>query len=320
MPYRHIITMDVIICPCPTDMLSLARSSLHPRMITMDVIISPCHTDMLLVPISSLHPRMITMDVIISPCHTDILLVPRYSLHPRIISMDVIAYPCPTGLLLLPRSSLHHRMITMDVIIYPCPTGLLFVPRSSLHPRIINMDVVIYPCPTDMSAVRSSSLHPRMYYRQLSFIHALTAYCWCRGPRLVKWKCHGWCLLQGLGPSRYLNQWRCSVRLADLIRTTNAMVVLFSLAEFSLTRVVNRRDFWNRWRFVDQAMLIADLSTLSVMTWHQGKSYNSWEVWDKIDRVFGYVRGVTLAYATCWTWNCVLNLTVGPFALSGPFH
>ena len=38
----------------------------------------------------------------------------------------------------------------------------------------------------------------------------------------------------------------CSVRLADLIRTTNAMVVLFRLAEFSLSRVVNRRDFWNR--------------------------------------------------------------------------
>ena len=70
----------------------------------------------------------------------------------------------------------------------------------------------------------------------------------------------------------------CSVRLADLIRTTNAMVVLFTLAEFSLSRVVNRRDFWNRWRFVDQAMLITDLSTLSIMTWHQGKSYNSWEV------------------------------------------
>ena len=71
---------------------------------------------------------------------------------------------------------------------------------------------------------------------------------------------------------------KCSVRLADLIRTTNAMVVLFSLAEFSLSRVVNRRDFWNCWRFVDQAILIADLSTLSIMTWHQGKSYNSWEV------------------------------------------
>ena len=70
----------------------------------------------------------------------------------------------------------------------------------------------------------------------------------------------------------------CSVGLADLIRTTNAMVVLFSLAEFSLSRVVNRRDFWNCWRFVDQAMLIANLSTLSIMTWHQGKSYDSWEV------------------------------------------
>ena len=75
-----------------------------------------------------------------------------------------------------------------------------------------------------------------------------------------------------------MQRYLCSVRLADLIRTTNAMVVLFSLAEFSLTRVVNRGNFWNRWRFVDQAMLIADLSTLSVMTWHQGKSYNSWEV------------------------------------------
>ena len=70
----------------------------------------------------------------------------------------------------------------------------------------------------------------------------------------------------------------CSVRLADLIRTRNAMVFLFSLAEISLTRVLNRRDFWTRWRFVDQAMLIADLSTLSVMTWHQGKSIHSWEV------------------------------------------
>ena len=70
----------------------------------------------------------------------------------------------------------------------------------------------------------------------------------------------------------------CSVRLADLIRITNAMVVLFSLAEFSVTSVVNRHNFWNRWRFVDQAMLIADLSTLSVMTWHQGKSIHSREV------------------------------------------
>ena len=30
----------------------------------------------------------------------------------------------------------------------------------------------------------------------------------------------------------------CSVRLADLIRTTNAMVVLFSLAEFSISLVL----------------------------------------------------------------------------------
>ena len=34
------------------------------------------------------------------------------------------------------------------------------------------------------------------------------------------------------------NYYLCSVRLADLIRTTNAMVVLFSLAEFSLSLVL----------------------------------------------------------------------------------
>ena len=32
------------------------------------------------------------------------------------------------------------------------------------------------------------------------------------------------------------SSFNCSVRLADLIRTTNAMVILFSLAEFSLSR------------------------------------------------------------------------------------
>ena len=70
----------------------------------------------------------------------------------------------------------------------------------------------------------------------------------------------------------------CSVRLADLIRTRNAMVFLFSLAEFFLCRVVNKCRFGITWRFVYQAMLIADLSTLSIMTWHQGESYHSWDV------------------------------------------
>ena len=35
----------------------------------------------------------------------------------------------------------------------------------------------------------------------------------------------------------------CSVRLADLIRTRNAMVFLFSLAEVALSRVVNNTIF-----------------------------------------------------------------------------
>ena len=59
------------------------------------------------------------------------------------------------------------------------------------------------------------------------------------------------------------------------------------------------------------------------MTWHQVKSYYSWELEDKIDRVFGYVQGVILAYATCellgWTWNSVLNLTVVPFEVQVRF-
>ena len=40
------------------------------------------------------------------------------------------------------------------------------------------------------------------------------------------------------GNATFFGEEYCSVRLADLIRTTNAMVVPFNLAEFSLSLVL----------------------------------------------------------------------------------